>query len=52
MMWTYFEVDIYPAGRNSSGIRWCAYAGLGHTLRADTKAGMRELIRFYLKKGK
>ena len=51
-MWTYYGVDVFPAGRNSSGIRWQARAGLGFGLHADTKAGMRELIRFYLKKGK
>jgi hypothetical protein len=48
--WSYFGVTIDPAGRNSSGIRWSAlvslpgYAGF---LRADTKDGMRELIRHY-----
>ena len=39
--WTYKGIDIYPAERNSSGIRW--YSRNPH-LRADTKAGMRQLI--------
>jgi hypothetical protein len=48
--WYYFGVTIDPAGRNASGVRWSAlvslpgYAGF---LRADTKDGMRELIRHY-----
>ncbi len=49
-MWTYRGVNVYPAGLNSSGIRWYALGyqlGLGMTLKADTKAGMRELIRHY-----
>jgi hypothetical protein len=33
-MWTYKGIDVFPADRNSSGI-----------LRADTKEGMRQLIR-------
>ena len=44
-MWTYKGVDVYPADRNGSGIRWVSQAlGLGSRLRADTKAGMRYLI--------
>jgi hypothetical protein len=40
-MWTYKGVDVFPADRNSSGIRW--YARTPH-LRADSKASMRQLI--------
>lgn len=42
-MWTYKGVDVFPADRNSSGIRWYArsYRGI---LRADTKKSMRNLI--------
>lgn len=43
MMWTYKGVNVYQAGRNSSGIRWHAL-GNGSYLRSDTKQGMRELI--------
>lgn len=45
-MWTYKGVDVYPADRNSSGIRWYArtYSGEG-VLRADTKDGIRRLIK-------
>ncbi len=43
-MWTYKGVDVFPADRNSSGIRWYARAGLGYTLRADSKASMKGLI--------
>jgi len=39
--WTYKGVNVYPAARNGSGMRWCT---VGPTLRSDTKAGMRELI--------
>ena len=42
--WEYKGVTVLPADRNSSGIRWTANAGIGCTLKADTKAGMRELI--------
>jgi hypothetical protein len=43
-MWTYYGVNVYPADMNCSGIRWTArFAGL--PLRADSKDGMRELIR-------
>lgn len=40
--WVYLGVNVYPADRNSSGIRWHTIAP---NLRADTKSGMRELIR-------
>lgn len=43
-MWTYKGINIYPADRNSSGIRWYARMGLGYALKADTKEGMRRLI--------
>lgn len=41
---TYRGINISAAGSNSSGIRWHAF-GPGGQLRADTLAGMRELIR-------
>jgi hypothetical protein len=44
-VWTYRGVNVYPAGSNVSGIRWTAYST--RALRADSKAGMRELIRAY-----
>jgi hypothetical protein len=45
-VWSYFGINVYPAERNSAGIRWYARIGDGAgTLRADTKKGMRELIR-------
>lgn len=43
-IWEYKGVVVFPAGLNSSGIRWSANAHVGMTLRADTKQGMRELI--------
>lgn len=43
--WTYYGVNVHRLGRNSSGLRWGAFAGVGRYLRADTKASMRELIR-------
>lgn len=46
-MWTYKGVDIFPADRNSSGIRWYARPGNGLTLKADSKASMRRLINEY-----
>lgn len=49
VLWTYRGVNVYPAGPNSSGIRWTANSDLGHTLRSDTKEGMRELIREHVK---
>jgi Leu/Phe-tRNA-protein transferase len=47
-MWTYYGVDVFPADRNSSGIRWYARTPAG-ILRADTKESMRQLIRESLK---
>jgi hypothetical protein len=41
---TFMGVNIYPAGFNSSGIRWEAYAKGAH-FRADTLGGIRDLIR-------
>lgn len=49
-MWTYRGVDVYPADRNSSGIRWYARMGIGYTLRADTMQGMRQLINKHVVK--
>jgi hypothetical protein len=51
-MWRYKGFDIFPADRNSSGIRWYTRVDYGPlaVLRADTKAGMREIIRDYLAK--
>ena len=49
LMWTYKGIDVFPADINSSGIRWYARMGIGITLRADTKQGMRELINHNLK---
>ena len=47
--WTYKGVNVDPAGINSSGIRWSALMPeAGGYLKADTKAGMRELITHYL----
>lgn len=40
---TYFGYIIFPAGRNSSGIRWQSYCN--GNLRADTLAGIKRLIR-------
>ena len=39
----YKGVNIWPADRNSSGIRWTATVG-GERLRADTLAGIKELV--------
>lgn len=51
-IWTYKGVTVYPASLNSSGIRWYARCLLdsaaqlnAYNLRADTKQGMRQLIR-------
>jgi len=46
--WTYKGVNIYPSAPNASGIRWTSAPvdGIGQ-LRADTKAGIRELIAHY-----
>ena len=41
---TYRGVNIYPAGPNTSGIRWYAHGSAGF-LRADTLAGIKQLIR-------
>lgn len=43
--WIYRGVFVLPAGRNAYGIRWTANAHVGSCLRADSKDGMRELIR-------
>jgi hypothetical protein len=43
MVRTYKGVNIWPADRNSSGIRWTATVN-GYRLRADTLAGIKELI--------
>lgn len=42
-MWTYKGIDVFPADRNSSGIRWYARTQNG-ILKADTKQGMKQLI--------
>lgn len=41
--WTYKGINVYPADRNSSGIRWTALGPNGR-LRADTMQGMKQLI--------
>ena len=46
--WIYRGVVVLPADRNGSGIRWTANAGLGFTLKADSKASMRALISAYV----
>ena len=44
---TYYGHHIYrETTYNSAGLRWWAMVN-GRTLRADTLAGMRELIRHY-----
>ena len=43
-IWKYMGVNVYPASTNSSGIRWYALTAKG-ILRADTKSGIRELIK-------
>lgn len=40
----YYGCNIYRATANSAGLRYEAYAG-GRFVRADTLAGIRELIR-------
>jgi hypothetical protein len=50
-MKTYFGILIARAGFNSSGIRWTALTDDG-TLKADTLAGLRELIRKQLESTK
>jgi hypothetical protein len=43
--WRYKGFDIFPADRNSSGIRWYSRTGDGEgVLRSDTKNTMRQLI--------
>lgn len=42
--WGYKGIFVQPADFNSSGIRWMARTPWGPTLRADSKAGMRELV--------
>jgi hypothetical protein len=44
-MWAYRGINVYPADRNSSGFRWTAITGSGLKLKADTKDGMKQLIR-------
>lgn len=51
-MWTYKGFNIYPAERNSSGIRWYCYDGSGICKKAETKEGMRSLINENLDKSK
>lgn len=41
---TYRGVDIFPADRNASGIRWNARVA-GEYLRADTLQGIKRLIK-------
>lgn len=48
-MHTYFGVDIFRMSGNSMGLRWDARVN-GEYLRADTLAGMKELIRHALGK--
>ena len=43
-VWNYKGFVIFPANRNSSGIRWTVRSIHGYFLRSDTKAGMRQLI--------
>ncbi len=43
--WTYKGVNVHPDdGRNGCGVRWWAWGSATPTLRAATKADMRELI--------
>ena len=46
----YMNVIIDKCSPNSSGMRYYAYAGLGRTLRADTLAGIKALIKEAIKK--
>lgn len=46
--WTYKGITVFPARSNGSGIRWNANAGVGLTLKADTKQGMKDLINEHL----
>lgn len=43
---THRGVTIFPAGPNSSGIRWSALSPWG-ALKADTLAGMKQMINDY-----
>ena len=43
----YMYSIIMPASPNCSGIRWYAYIGTGLCLKADTLAGIKQLIRHY-----
>lgn len=45
---TYKGVNLWPAGRNDSGIRWQATVN-GRNLRADTLAGIKQLVTEELK---
>jgi hypothetical protein len=49
--WFYMGFVVLPADLNGSGIRWTCNCGTGQTLKADTKAGMRGLIRSARKEG-
>ena len=40
----YKGITIERAGMNSSGIRWTASTGSGLILKADTLAGIKQLI--------
>ena len=42
-IWRYKGKNVYPANRNSSGIRWYAHSNAGY-FRSDTKESMRQLI--------
>ena len=42
---TYYGVNVYPiTGQNAAGLRWEAHVD-GRWVRADTLAGIKELIR-------
>jgi hypothetical protein len=51
--WSYYGINVYPAGVNGSGIRWYAMnaPGAPGVLVADTKDGMRDLIKHYRQRG-
>lgn len=44
IMRSYMGINIYPAGPNSSGMRWWALGPTGQ-LRADTLEGIKNLIK-------
>lgn len=48
-MKTYKGITIERAGINSSGIRWTARTNTGIVLKADTLAGMRQLISAHMR---